>query len=257
MDEENQALNTVVEAENNETTTPVVEEQAAEEANEVETSHEGSTEVEETDSGVKKSYSNRVRELNARAKRAEAERDSFAARLAELTATPAEGMDFMPQQIDEPIVAAGEEIDAVELDRRLRAREQRILQQADAMATLRTRQSEAINRIDTEIRQAEKKYPELDPESSSYNKELADAVTVATAAYIDKSPYTASVINFVDKMMKPYKGAVTKEVGDMTKAVAKQVSEAALRPTSVREKERPATEKSIAELEAELGMIQA
>lgn len=258
MDEDNLALNEVVETENNETTTPVVETQTAGEVEQAEDVSADTTEVEPTETeGVKKGYSNRIRELNAEKKRAEAERDSLAARLAELQATPVSGMDYQPQQIDEPIVAAGEEIDAIELDRRLRAREQRILQQADAMATLRARQNDAVNRINAEADKAMRKYPELDPNSDSYNKELSDAVTEATAAYVGKSPYTASVINFVDKMMRPYKGAVSKEVGDMTKQIAKQVSEAASRPTSVREKERPASEKSIAELEAELGMVQA
>ena len=259
IEDQELALNETVEAENDETTTPVVEEQAAGEADEVDTesADDVDTEAEETEREPKKGYSNRVRELNARAKRAEAEKEALAAKLAELTATT-NGADFQsPSILDEPIVQAGEEIDALELDRRLRAREQRILQQADALATLRGKQNDAVNRINSEAAKVMQKYPELNPDSEKFNKELSDAITEATEAHVKGAPYTASVINFVDKMMRPYKGAVSKEVGEMTKSVAKQVSEAALRPTSVREKEKPVTEKSIAELEAELGVVQA
>lgn len=259
IEDQDLALNETVEAENYETTTPVVEEEAAEDTNEVETesAEDVETEVEETEREPKKGYSNRIRELNARAKRAEAEAQTLAAKLAELT-TPTDSVGFnTPSVLDEPIVQAGEEIDALELDRRLRAREQRILQQADALATLRGKQNDAVNRINSEAQKVMQKYPELNPDSDRFNKELSDAITEATEAHVKGAPYSASVINFVDKMMRPYKGAVSKEVGEMTKSVAKQVSEAALRPTSVREKERPVTEKSIAELEAELGMVQA
>lgn len=259
IEDQELALNEIVEVENNETTAPVVEQEATGEAEETEdvSADTGEVDTEETEGVNKKGYSNRVRELNARAKRAEAEAESLSAKLAELSRpSSTEGYQFPPIQ-DDPIVNAGEEIDALELDRRLRAREQRILQQADALATLRGKQNDAVNRINSEAQKVMQKYPELDPDSENFNKELSDAITEATEAHVRGAPYTASVINFVDKMMRPYKGAVSKEVGDMTKAVAKQVSEAALRPTSVREKERPATEKSIAELEAELGVIQA
>lgn len=261
LDEDNQALNDTVEVENNETTTPVVEEQATgevEEDNDL-SADESESETTETVEGSKKGFNNRVRELNERAKKAEAEAESLAQKLAALTgADNANGYGFdMPRVLDEPIVQAGEEIDALELDRRLRMREQRILQQADALSTLRTKQNDAVNRINNEAQAVLKKYPQLDPSSDKFNKELSDAITEATDVHVKNAPYTASVTKFVDKMMRPYIGAVSKEVGSMTSSIAKQVSQSAMRPTSVRTQERPASEKSIAELEAELGVYQA
>lgn len=258
---ENMALNENVETENNETATPTVEQTAEETSNpqtesaEEEKGIEGETEPEEP----KKGFSNRVRELNARAKRAEAQVESLSQKLASLTGTQdTDELDFIPDQVsDEPLVRPDEEIDALELDRRLRLREQKVLQRADALVRLRGKQSEAINRINSETVEVLKKYPELDPESPSFNKELSDAITEATEAHVKGAPYSASVKSFVDKMMRPYKGAVSKEVGEMTATVAKQVSQVATRPTSVRKQEKPASDKSIAELEAELGVVQA
>jgi translation initiation factor 2B subunit (eIF-2B alpha/beta/delta family) len=136
------------------------------------------------------------------------------------------------------------------------AREQKILEQADARGELRNRQSEAVSRINSEANEIVREYPELDPESDSFNRELSETITEATEAYVKTQPYTASVKQFVAKLMKPYKGAVSAEVGKAQENIAKQVSQAALRPTNVRKQEKTAGEKSIAELEQELGVVQ-
>lgn len=253
------ALNEIVEGENNDAISPVAEAEAPGETEETESEPAGDEEVEsgETEKASKKGYSQRVRELNRKAKEAEERAKSLAERIKELTANSSGDMEFPYQEPSAPIVAPGEEIDALELGRRLDAREAKIMQRADALVQLRSKQQEAVARIDREIDEVGKLYPELDRDSGSFNKELSEAVAEATEAYIMKNPYSASVKKFVDKMMRPYKGAVSREVGEMTGSVAKQVSEAALRPTSVREKERPAKEKSIEELEAELGILQA
>lgn len=260
MEQETETLNDDVEVENNiddsslseaeatEDTEPEVPEAAAEES-------EGTVETEESSN---KGYSNRVRQLNAEKKAALEEAQSLKAKLAELTGQGTNQGYVPPAPVDdEPIMRDGEEIDAVEFNRRLQAREQKVIQRTEAMIELKSRQSEAVNRINNEAEQVMKKYPELDPSSSTFNKELSDAISEATEAYVTKNPYTASVIKFADKMMRPYKGAVSKEVGDMTGKLAKQVSESAVKPTSVRAKEKPAKEKSIAELEAQLGIVQA
>ena len=254
------ALNEDVEVENDIDTSPVLEAQATEdtEPEATESAEEGVEGEVETGEEPKKGYSSRVRELNTRAKEAEAKAESLAEKLRTLSAQPEETPRFAPQTKDDsPLVMPGEEIDAVEFDKRLRTREQRILQQADALVTLRGKQNEAIARINNEAEKTLKTYPELDPDNETFNKDLSDAVSEATEAYVLRNPYSASVTKFVDKMMRPYKGAVSKEVGEQTATLAKQVSEAATKPTSVRAKEKPATEKSIAELEAELGVVQA
>jgi len=265
LDKKNKAENEVKEPKID--TTPVPEEapeEVVEEPVETESAEEVKTEetAPETEEAPKKSYAHRVQELNAKAKEAEArateaeeKAKSLTDTLAELTGS-VEPQRYIPQTT-EPIVAPGEEIDALELDRRLQAREQRIMQNADALATLRSKQAEAVTRINNEAQTAIRKYPELDPESDNFDRELSDTVSEATEAYVSKNPFTASVSKFVDRLMKPYKGAVAKEVGKATETIAKQVSEAALRPTNIRKPEKTAKEKSIPELEQELGVVQA
>jgi hypothetical protein len=257
------ALNEQGEAENILDTTPVPEEKASEEVAEPEVPAESTEEVKteepvaETEESLKKGYSQRVRELNARAKAAEAKAESLAERMAILTGqTP--GAEYQPMPtVDEPLVRPGEEIDATELDKRLQARESKILQRADAIVTLRNKQNDAVNRINAESNAVVRAYPELDPENENFNKELSESVTDATEAYAKADPYNANIKKFVAKMMRPYHTAVAKEVGQASETIAKQVSEAALRPTTIRKPEKAASEKSIAELESELGVIQA
>lgn len=205
-----------------------------------------------------KGANQRIRELNQRAKQAEQRAKSLEEKIAELTAPVGvpnfqQEVQFNPQ---EPIVAPGEDIDVNELNRRIQAREQNLLKQADARSELRQRQTEAIARHNSESKAAIQKYPQLNPDSDSFDPELSESITEATENLIKSNPYSASVEKFVDKLMKPYSRAVAKEVGKVTENVAKQVSETALRPTSIRKQEKPATEKSIAELEQELGIVQ-
>ena len=236
---------------------PTEEEQTAEEVVEAETKVTEAETEETAESEKKKGYSARVRELNARAKEAEAKAQSLAEKLAELQKAESQQEfkipDYNPQ---EPIIAPGEEIDVNELNKRQSEREAKILQQADAMAQFRARQSEAISRINNEALDVVRKYPELDPETDSFNSELSETVVEAVEAYVKANPYSASVGKFVDKLMKTYQGAITREVGKASENIAKQVSQSALKPTSIRKAEKTAQEKTIKELEQELGIIQ-
>lgn len=241
--------------------TPATKPKDSEEVLEPEAEPTGEAEEEKKETGErskKKGYQQRVRGLVKRAKKAEAKSQSLEEKLAELTAPvePQVAQVQPPQpRPDEPIVKPGEEVSASELDSRIKAREQRILQQADAGAQLRTRQSEAINRINNEASEVMRLYPELDPKSKSFNKELSDSITVATEAYVRSNPYTASVKKFVAKMMKPYKGAVEKEVGKVTEKVAKQASETALRPTSVKGGKKKFEDLTEKQQEKKLGIV--
>jgi len=255
INDENMALNAEVETENNLDTTPVPEQEQVEDGvQSEEISNDETTET--TGEAPKKGFQARVQELNQKARTAEERANTLEAKLAELTrpvGLPEQTVpNFNPQ---EPIIAPGEEIDGEELNRRIAERDQRLLQQADSRSELRNRQNEAINRINSESSEVVGKYPELNPDSESFNKDLSDIVTEATEAYVKASPYTASVKTFVSKLMKASQGAVAREVGQATENIAKQVSQAALRPTSIRKPEKAAAEKSIAELEAELGIV--
>lgn len=261
--DETMALNEQAEEEVSPTTTPVEESKATGEVEESRVEAESTDEVEmegseaETVGEPKKGANQRIRELNSKAKAAEERARSLEEKLAELTANSQGGVQTPQFNPQEPIVGEDEEITVSELNRRIQAREQRLLSQASAMSELKSRQNEAIQRINSEASEVVREYPELDPDNESFNKDLSDSITEATEAYIRQNPYSASVKQFVSKLMKPYKVAVDKGVGEQTETIAKQVSQAATRPSSVRQEEKSAKEKTIEELEAELGIVQA
>lgn len=209
----------------------------------------------ETEESSNKGAQNRIRELNAAKKLAEAKASSLEARIAQLTGSSPSTDIEVPEVQDEPLLQPGEEIDAVELDRRLRAREQNVLRRTDALINLRTKQNEAITRINNETAEVIRQYPQLDPNSDLFNQELSDAISEATEAYTMRNPYSASVKTFVSKLMKPYQGAVSKEVGKVTETIARQVSQSALKPNSIKQPEKTAEEKTLSELEEELGIV--
>lgn len=257
MNDDELALNEPVGEEASDSTPPVEEQKAPEE----ETVPEATAEESETETGEnsKKGATARIRELNARAKSAEEKTRSLEKQIAELTnpggfqGQSASVPHFDPQ---EPIVRDGEEIDVNELNRRISEREQRLLQQADARAELRSRQNEAVTRINSEAHQAINEYPELDSDSESFDPELSETITEATIAYIKSNPYTASPKKFVDKLMRPYKRAVTKEVGKASENIARQVSQAALRPTGVSTSgKKDDKDLSVEELEQKYGVV--
>lgn len=211
---------------------------------------EVATEAEDTqiDTGEsKKGAEQRIRELNSQKKAAEARAQSLSERLAELTNPVGTGVQNAPYV---PQVQDGQEISAEQY-------QSDITRTADALVEMKIKQNNAINRINNESSEVIRKYPQLDPDSSEFNPKLSNAITKATEAQVRANPYSASVKDIVDEMMEPYLGSINKEVGKVTENIARQVSETALRPTSIRKGEKTAAEKSIAELEAELGIVQS
>jgi hypothetical protein len=197
-----------------------------------------------TEEASKKGASARIRELNARTKAAEEKAKSLEEQLAELT-RPTGTQE--PEAPYTPQVEPGQEYEPDQY-------RQDVLKTADAMVNLRIKQSEAVNRINLEAQQVIRRYPELDPDSDQFDRELSDSVTETVMTVVKASPYTASPKNIVERMMRPYQRAVAKEVGKATENIAKQVSGAATRPTAVSTKGgKSDSEKSIAELESELG----
>lgn len=207
----------------------------------------------ETEDAPRKGASSRIRELNAekksaekRAMTAEEEASSLKAKIAELTGSVE---PTVPQAPTIPQIEPGQEYSPEQY-------KQHVLQAADALVTLKVKQNNAVTRIQNETAQVLQAYPQLDPENEAFDKDLSDSITEATINYIQQNPYTASPKAFVGKMMKPYQRSVVKEVGKVTENLAKQVSEAATRPTSVSTKgEKPDSELTIAELEKKYGVI--
>lgn len=192
----------------------------------------------------KKGAQHRIQELVSEKKQAEDKAQSLEAKLAELTRPV--GQVAQPQYV--PQVQPGQEVTQDQY-------RQDVLKTADTMVNLKIKQSEAVSRINAEAKETITKYPVLDPESDQFDKELSDSVTTATLAYVKSEPYTASPKTFVETLMKPYQRAVTKEVGKQSETIAKQVSNAALRPTTVQSKEKNVSDMSTDELEKKLGVV--
>lgn len=207
----------------------------------------------ETETGeqpeLKKGYSARVRELNQKAKQAEEKAflaeekvKSLSEKIAELTGGLPEPENYIPQ------VTPGTEISPDDY-------RNDVVKTAGTIVNLRMKQQEALHKIQTSTEKTVAKYPELDPDSPDYDKELSQSVTEAVEAHVKMNPYTSNVEGFVDRLMKPYKRAVTKEVGQAGEKLAKQVSQTATRPTNLKSNEKTAEDKSIEELEKELGIV--
>ena len=243
-DESSQALNDTADV-NSPVESPTTD-QNTEEVVEAPASTESTEEVRaveqttETDGESKKGSSSRIRELAN-------ENRSLKQRMAELTGAQEQSFDPTPYV---PQVAPGQEVSPEQY-------RQDVARHADSLVTLRIKQSEAVNRINNEALQAMRDNPELDPDSDKFNKDLSESVNEAVEAYVKHNPYSASPLQLVQKMMKPYKQALAKEVGQSQEQLAKQVTQSAPRPTSVHKTEKSAGEMSISELEAKLGIVQA
>lgn len=200
---------------------------------------------------AKKGAEARIRELNARAKEAEEKAETAtekAQSLAEQLESFTKGnIPQVPQAPYQSQVAPGAEISPEEY-------QADVTRTADALVQLRFNQYKIIENINSEAGRAIKEHPELDPDSEQFDKELNDSVTEATLAYVRSNP-TGSVRKFVDKLMKPYKRSLTKEVAKEAEAITKQVSQTALRPTPSTKGEKSLKDKTIKELEDELGFV--
>ncbi len=205
------------------------------------------TEEQDQTAESNKGANQRIRELNQRAKAAEEKAQSLADRLAEVTnpqGFQAPQVPYTPQY--EPGSEISQEQYAGDVSR-----------QASALVDLKIKQNDAVNRINNESLNAVRKYDQLDPKSPNFDKELSDTVTESVEAQVRLNPYSASPEKIVDRLMKHYTGAVTKEVGQVRENITKQVSQAALRPTSIQTVEKTAKDKTLKELEAELGVVQS
>lgn len=194
----------------------------------------------------KKSAEYRIKELDRKAKDAEERARSLAEQVAELTGgVPSYGE--YPQY--SPQVQPGTEVTPEQY-------QADVARMADSIVELRLRQQQMKDRINREASEAISKYTQLNPESDRFDKDLSESVSLAAQGFILKNP-TGSLSKFVDSMMKPYMRSVTKEVESSKETLARQVSQAAQRPTAIQKTEKRPEEMSIAELEQKLGVIQA
>jgi hypothetical protein len=199
-----------------------------------------STETEVTEGAPKesnrKTADSRIRELVAEKKEAEAKAESLAEQVKKFTAP-------QPQTYTPAPASEDGELTYEELMRR-----------QDALIQIRLAQQDNIHRVQSEATEAIKAYPELDPESDSFDSELSEAISKATLSHIQANP-TAPVREFVTSLMKPYKRAVERQAAGQAEALTKQASQQAMRPTQVQEQEKPFSELSLDEMRAKLEVV--
>jgi hypothetical protein len=244
------ALNPTAGEEASDSITPIEEPKAPEMATEPieeaspagEEEPKGGEAVEEAPS--KKGAEARIRELNAKAKTEKERADSLAQKVEEITRGVTSQEPRAPYQ---PQPEPGSEVSPQQY-------QADVTRTADALVQLRLQQYKVIENINEEANKAVKEYPELDPDSDQFNGELNDTVTEATLAYVRVNP-TGSVKKFVDKLMRPYKRSLEKEVAEETETITKQVAAQSLRPTPSIKKEISPKEKTIEELEREIGVV--
>lgn len=200
----------------------------------------------ETEEAPKKGATQRIKELSARASSEKDRADSLEAKIAELTGSVDPQVPGAPYS---PNIEPGSELTADQY-------KQEVIKAAESIVSIKMKQGEAVSRINNESQQVIRTYPQLDPDNDKFDKELSDFVTETTLELVKANPYLASPRKIVDRLMKPYLRSVTKEVGKASESIAKQVSQTAVRPTSVSAKAgKNDRDKSIKELESELGVI--
>lgn len=208
------------------------------------TAEEHTEETEAEPEAPKKGAQARIRELARQKNSAEERAKSLEEKLAELT-TP---VGAAPQGQFTPQIDPGQDVTPEQY-------REHVLGTASAMVDLKLKQSEAIHRINNEAAEVVRNYPQLDPSNEQFDQELSDAIYEATESYVRQNPYSASPKVFVEKLMKPYKRSVTKEVSKETANIAKQVAESATRPTSVSPKSgKSFDDMSLDELKDTLGV---
>ena len=211
----------------------------------------------EVDQLPKKGAESRIRELNSNLKKERAEKESLARKIQELTGS-VEPQGYQPQNNgydpNKPLIAPGEEVTQEELQKRIALRDEWLLQRANNMARFEIERKETLARINRESEESIKSYPQLDPDSDSFDDELSESISQATLAYVRTNP-TGSVKKFVDGLMKPYMRSLDKSVASQQTEIAKQASQTAMRPNNIPATEKKFEDMDLKEMEKKLGVV--
>lgn len=249
--------------ETNDTEVQQEETQASESESEETVEQPTKEESEASEPPKKKGAESRIRELNAKAKQAEAdaqkeraEKESLARKIQELTdSVESQGQPQLSgYDPNKPLIAPGEEVTQEELQRRVAERDQWLLQQANNMTRFEIAKKETLDRVNRESNEAIKAYPQLDPDSDSFDDELSESVSQATLSFVRTNP-TGSVKKFVDGLMKPYMRSLDKSVASQQGEIVKQASQTAMRPNNIPATEKKFEEMDIKEMEKKLGIV--
>jgi len=192
------------------------------------------TEGEKKVSGAEK----RIHKLVDERDQARQQAESLSAKLAELTATAQSQPGYTPT--NQPPV--GESQGELTID------------DLRTIARLEVEKERTINRINLEASEAQRAHPELDPNSDKFDPDINEAVTTAVHLEIRNNP-SLSVKTLTEKYMKPYRKVAERAIGQEKATITRQVSEEALRPSSVKPVNKSFAEKSIEEMEKELTIV--
>lgn len=239
LKEEEQAINAKAEENSQsdspteETNTSEVEDEAVQPEKTEKSTEETDTEDDRKVSGAEK----RIHQLVDERDRERREKETLAQKLEELTSQAQNPGDFPQYQRD-----------GADGEREL------TLDDLRTIARLEVEKERTVNRINSEAREVQKLYPELDKDGDSFDPDVNEAVTTAVWLEIQRDP-SQSVKKLTDKYMKPYLKAAERAVGQEKQNLAKQVSETALRPSAIKGTEKKFHEKTIEEMEQELDIV--
>lgn len=191
----------------------------------------------------RKTAESRIKELNAKKKAAE-----------EKAAEAEEKAESLADQVKKATTRPGQQTPDFQPPAESEITYEELMKRQDALVQIRLAQQENIHRVQNEANEVIKNHPELDPDSEVFDKELSESISQATMAKIQAEP-TADLKGFVNSLMKPYKRSLEKQVEGQKETITKQVSEQAMRPSTVQEKEKPFSELSIEEMEKKLGTV--
>ncbi len=130
-------------------------------------------------------------------------------------------------------------------------------------------QQRAVDRIRVETTELERQYPELNPDSDKYDKDLSEAIATAVESQAkiltgyDQAGKPIYAINvgcspkaIVTKLMKPYRKSLNTATAQAEQTTREDISKTALRPTpQVSAPEKKAEDMSIEELRKKLGVV--
>jgi len=238
LEKEEQAINAKAE-DNSPTETPTVETKALEVDDESVQSEKTEISTEESDTEGEKKVSGaekRIHKLVDERDDYKAKVEDLSSKLEELTAG-SQQEDVNPYQ---PESDGGQK--------------ELTIDDLRTIARLEVEKERTVNRIKSEAQDAQKFYPELDSNSDAFDPDVNEAITSAVYNEIRMNP-NLSVKQLTDKYMKPYLKAAERAVGQEKATIAKQVTEATLRPSNIKGNEKKFQDKSIEEMEQELETV--
>lgn len=253
--EEQEALNAVGEA-TPEIESPTIQEEAPEEVPE-EVVEEASPDAEDTagegaepELTKKKGAEARIRELNAKLRKAEERNRSLETTVGKVHKESEEN-PFSPENNPLPDADLAKPNENGEITREQYEAdvERRAKRAVQSVLTKQTQKMEAA--------QAMELYPQLNPKKHDiFDEDISDVVMDAVEAQTKLNP-NASVLAIVQKVMKPYQKAGENAVTGQQQEIARQAAQAGIRPTQnlTPAKKKTVEEMSEAEIEAQYGKV--